>query len=67
MLVTLTPTGHERVERLVDQVLGREAALVASLTAEQRAMLTELLRTLLDDVRDNLGPDRPTQVGHVDA
>lgn len=66
VLVTLTPAGHDMVERLVDQVLGREAALVAGLTAEQRATLTELLRTLLDDVRGNLGPERPTQVGHTD-
>jgi DNA-binding MarR family transcriptional regulator len=66
VVVTLSPTGHDMVERLVDQVLGREAALVASLTAEQRATLTELLRTLLDDVRGNLGPRRPTQVGHTD-
>ncbi|HEY4003620.1 MAG TPA: MarR family transcriptional regulator [Pseudonocardia sp.] len=66
VLVTLTPAGHQMVERLVDNVLGREAALVATLSEDQRLALTELLRTLLDDVRTQLTPQRPTQVGHLD-
>lgn len=63
VLVTLTPAGHELVERLVDRVLGREAQLISRLTAPQQAALTELLRTLLDVLQAQLGQQRPTQVG----
>ena len=61
--VTLTRAGHELVERLVDQVLGREADLVSRLTPDQQADLTELLRLLLNGLQDRLGEQRPTQVG----
>jgi DNA-binding MarR family transcriptional regulator len=61
--VTLTPAGHALVERLVDRVLGREAALVAHLAPEQRSALTDLLRVLLDDLQEELGDRRHTQVG----
>jgi len=44
--VTLTPKGHQLVERLVDRVLGRETALVAGLTPSDRSQLAELLRQL---------------------
>lgn len=61
--VTLTPTGHDLVERLVDRVLGREAELVSGLTDDQRAALTTLLRVLLDHLHAEIGPRRPSQVG----
>ncbi len=61
--VTMTEQGHALVERLVDRVLGREAALVSGLDADQRDALTELLRHLLDDLQSRLGPQRPSQVG----
>lgn len=63
VLVSLTPAGHELVERLVDRVLGREAELISGLTAEQRATLTELLRLLLADVHRELGGQRSSHVG----
>lgn len=61
--VTLTPAGHDVVERLVDRVLGREADLVSRLTSDQQSALTELLRLLLNSLQDQLGEQRPTQVG----
>lgn len=61
--VTLTRAGHDLVEALVDQVLGREAELVSRLTSAERAELTRLLRLLLDDLQDRLGGPRHTQVG----
>jgi len=51
VLVTLTPAGHELIERSVDAVLGREAELVESLSARERAALTGLLEKLTADVR----------------
>jgi len=63
VVVTLMPAGHALVERLVDQVLGREADLVSSLSAADRAVLTRLLKALLDDLSDRLGPQRHSQVG----
>lgn len=65
VLVTLTPTGHTHVERLVDRVLGREAELISHLTPEQQTTLTDLLRLLLDDLHSRLDEDQPTQVGSV--
>ena len=44
--VTLAPKGHQLVERLVDRVLGREAALVAGLSPSDRSQLAQLLRQL---------------------
>lgn len=61
--VTLTEDGHALVERLVDRVLGREAELIGALDPEPRAQLTELLRTLLDDLDDRLEHGRHTHVG----
>ncbi|WP_078965474.1 MarR family winged helix-turn-helix transcriptional regulator [Streptomyces aureocirculatus] len=62
VLVTLTPTGHDLVEATVDQVLHRDADLLAGLTPDQQATLTELLQTLLADVQHRLGDD---WIGHV--
>lgn len=61
--VTLTQSGHDLVERLVDHVLGREAELISGLTQAQQATLTDLLRILLDDLETRLGRPRHTQVG----
>lgn len=61
--VTLTASGHEFVERLVDRVLVREAELISGLTADQQTALTELLRAFLDDLHTQLGHQRPTHVG----
>jgi DNA-binding MarR family transcriptional regulator len=66
VLVTLTPAGHAVVERLVDEVLGREADLVSDLAPAQRQELTELLRLLLDSLERRLGRPRHTQVGTPD-
>jgi DNA-binding MarR family transcriptional regulator len=49
--VELTPAGHALVERSVDTVLGREAALVSSLSDEERAALVAVLDKLTTDVR----------------
>ncbi len=61
--VSLTPSGHELVELLVDRVLGREADLVSRLTSDQQTTLTDLLRQLLADLNDQIGPQAPSQVG----
>lgn len=63
VLVTLTPAGHALVERLVDQVLGRETELVSDLTPDQQRDLTNLLRLFLDSLEQRLGRTRHTQVG----
>jgi DNA-binding MarR family transcriptional regulator len=52
--VSLTDDGHALIERSVDQVLGREAALVGSLSPAERAMLVDLLAKLTEDVRRRL-------------
>ncbi len=62
--VELTAAGHELVERTVDLVLEREVELLDALDTGQRAQLAELLRTLLEDVRQRTGNDGLTQVGH---
>ncbi|MFF3227273.1 MarR family winged helix-turn-helix transcriptional regulator [Nocardia suismassiliense] len=67
VVVTLTPPGHDLVERLVDQVLGREADLLSGLTPEQQADLTDLLRILHQDLMSRLGNRKITQVGSADA
>jgi DNA-binding MarR family transcriptional regulator len=61
--VTLSPAGHDLVERLVDRVLGREAELISRLTEGQQAELAGLLRVLLQDLEARLGRPRHTQVG----
>lgn len=63
MAVTLTPAGHALVERLVYEVLGRAAALLAGLSSDERAELTRLLRILLRDLQGRLGYPNHTQVG----
>jgi DNA-binding MarR family transcriptional regulator len=50
VLVTLTQAGHALVDRVVDQVLTREAQLVSGLVPAQRAELAALLDRLLRDV-----------------
>ncbi|PXX58178.1 DNA-binding MarR family transcriptional regulator [Nocardia tenerifensis] len=65
--VTLTPAGHDLVEQLVDQVLGRESDLLSSLTPAQQADLTTLLRILHQDLMTRLGTRKITQVGSPDA
>ncbi|WP_225850437.1 MarR family winged helix-turn-helix transcriptional regulator [Streptomyces sp. HPF1205] len=56
VLVELTPEGHALIERSVDRVLGREAALVSSLSEGERAALTALLDKLMTDVRRRTTP-----------
>ena len=56
VLVRLTATGHDLVERTVDEVLQREAQLVDSLSREQRSALAQLLDGLLADVLRRAGP-----------
>ncbi|MEW1861194.1 MarR family transcriptional regulator [Streptomyces sp. NPDC088194] len=51
VLVALTAEGHALIERSVDAVLGREAALVAGLSPQERALLVGLLDKLSTDVR----------------
>ncbi|GAA4857773.1 MarR family transcriptional regulator [Kitasatospora terrestris] len=48
--VSLTEEGHAVIERSVDAVLGREAELVAGLTADERTVLVGLLDRLLGQV-----------------
>ncbi|MEU7141736.1 MarR family transcriptional regulator [Nocardia sp. NPDC046473] len=66
VVVALTPAGHALVERLVDQVLGRELDLLSGLTAEQQATLTDLLRILHQDLMPRLGLGKIIQVGSAD-
>ncbi|MFJ5677334.1 MarR family winged helix-turn-helix transcriptional regulator [Streptomyces sp. NPDC093097] len=63
VLVELTPAGHDLVESTVDQVLGREAELLQSLSPEQQEQLAGLLRLLLKDAQHRLGDDRISHVG----
>lgn len=63
VLVTLTGAGHELVEQLVDQVLGREERLVSVLSESQQGQLTELLRLLLEGLRGELGDPGAAHVG----
>jgi DNA-binding MarR family transcriptional regulator len=56
VLVSLTPQGHELIERGVDAVLGREAALIASLSKQEQTTLATLLDKLLIAVRCDVTP-----------
>lgn len=56
--VWLTDEGHALVERSVDSVLGREASLVAGLTAAERATLAKLLEKLTIDVHNRISATR---------
>jgi DNA-binding MarR family transcriptional regulator len=67
VIVSLCPAGHALVENLVDEVLHREAELISGLAPHQRAALTELLRLLLDNVQEQVGHHRHTQVGQEEA
>jgi DNA-binding MarR family transcriptional regulator len=51
VLVSLTAEGHALIERSVDAVLGREAALVRCLSEPDRASLIALLEKLTTDVK----------------
>lgn len=51
VLVELTAEGHALIERSVDTVLGREAALVSCLSDHERTALTAILDKLMTDVR----------------
>ena len=54
------PAGHALVKQLVNEVLGREAELIAGLNSDERAELTRLLRVLLRDLQGRLGDTRNT-------
>ncbi|MFD7918792.1 MarR family winged helix-turn-helix transcriptional regulator [Streptomyces sp. NPDC059740] len=54
VMVSLTSAGHALVESAVDEVLGREAALVAGLTEGERDQLVGLLDRLLTEVSARL-------------
>lgn len=58
--VELTPTGHQLIERTVDELLGYEQQLLSALSPEQQEQLADLLRVLLADLTDRFGAhDRP--------
>ncbi|MEV0384956.1 MarR family transcriptional regulator [Nonomuraea sp. NPDC050643] len=57
--VSLTDEGHALIERSVDSVLGREASLVAGLTAAERVTLATLLERLTIDVRHRMSATAP--------
>ncbi|MGQ4615916.1 MarR family transcriptional regulator [Nocardia sp. R7R-8] len=51
VLVTLTPDGHRRIERVVPALLEHETALTDQLPADERAVLAAALRTLAAAIR----------------
>jgi DNA-binding MarR family transcriptional regulator len=51
VVVSLTKSGHDLIERTVDQVLTRESELVSSLSRTERDLLADRLQALLDDVQ----------------
>ncbi|MFW6691530.1 MarR family winged helix-turn-helix transcriptional regulator [Streptomyces sp. MAR4 CNX-425] len=57
--VALTADGHALIERSVDAVLGREAALVGDLPAGERDVLIALLEKLTTGVRLRIRDERP--------
>lgn len=62
--VELTESGHALVEHLVDAVLHREVALLATLDADDLAQLEALLRKLLTGMQSALGDtSNPSHVG----
>jgi DNA-binding MarR family transcriptional regulator len=61
VLVALTQAGHALVDRVVDQVLGREAQLVRGLVPAERAELAALLDRLLQDVVGQTGDAKPAR------
>jgi DNA-binding MarR family transcriptional regulator len=54
--VTLTPPGHQLIDRVVDDVLRREADLVTRLSPSKRTELTRLLKQLQDVLDDVVPP-----------
>ncbi len=58
--MTPMPAGHALVKQLVNEVLGREAELIAGLNSDERAELTRLLRVLLRDLQGRLGDTHNT-------
>jgi DNA-binding MarR family transcriptional regulator len=50
VLVELTSTGQELIQRTVDLLFAHEEELLRSLAATQQAQLARLLRTLLLDL-----------------
>jgi DNA-binding MarR family transcriptional regulator len=54
--VTLTPSGHQLIDRVVDDVLRREADLVTRLSPSKRTQLTRLLKQLQDVLDDVVSP-----------
>lgn len=63
--VSLTKTGHKLVESTVDQLLTEELELISGLSNAQRTQLADLLKALLRDVHERVGPTTPTHVGSV--
>ncbi len=60
VLVELTDTGHELLDRVVDDLLNHEETLLDGLTPDERADLTGLLRVLLGDLTARFAlDDRP--------
>ncbi|MEU4843063.1 MarR family winged helix-turn-helix transcriptional regulator [Nocardia testacea] len=51
VLVSLTPEGHELIERIVRELLDYETSLTECLTADQRTALVDGLRRLATAVR----------------
>ncbi|WP_156520411.1 MarR family winged helix-turn-helix transcriptional regulator, partial [Rhodococcus sp. EPR-157] len=56
VLITLTATGHELVERVVDGHVANAARLVAGLEPAERTELDRLLRKLLISLGDTVEP-----------
>jgi DNA-binding MarR family transcriptional regulator len=58
VVVELTPSGHDLIERTVDVIFAREQQLLAGLTKDEQEQLASLLRTLLAHLGSELGvPD----------
>jgi DNA-binding MarR family transcriptional regulator len=52
VIVELTAKGHELIEQSVDELLRHEEDLLSALSSAERTMLSDLLRTLLADLRE---------------
>ncbi|NDL57788.1 MarR family winged helix-turn-helix transcriptional regulator [Phytoactinopolyspora mesophila] len=51
VIVELTAKGHDLIERSVDELLRHEEDLLSGLSSSERTALSDLLRTLLSDLR----------------
>lgn len=60
VLVALTPTGHDVVERTVDDLLRHEEDLLRALAPEEREVLADLLRRLLADLESRTADAAPS-------